>query len=110
MVPIIMLVLLVVVQMALWAHAAQAAQLAASEGDRAALSSGGGSTAGETRARAVLSASGSDVQSANAVAQVWPGDRISVTVSGRALALLPWLVLTVSATQTGPVQEFRATE
>jgi hypothetical protein len=103
-----MVVLLVVVQMALWAHAAQVAQVAASEGDRAAVSLGGGSAAGVTRAHAVLSASGSDIDSSSVVAQVWPGDRISVTVTGRALSLLPWFVLPVSATQTEPIQEFRA--
>ncbi len=108
--PVIMLVLILVVQMALWAHAAQVAQLAASEGDRAAVASGGGPAVGESRAKAVLSASGSDVESASALAQTVPGDQIRMVVSGRAPQVLPWLVLPVSAVQTGPVQEFRASE
>ena len=40
-VPILMVILLVVVQFALWAQAAQVVQLAASEGDRAAMFVGG---------------------------------------------------------------------
>lgn len=39
-VPVLMLLLVVAVQVALWAHAAQVAQLAASEGDRVARSFG----------------------------------------------------------------------
>jgi len=45
-VPVVMLLLLVAVQLALWAHAAQVVQLAASEGDRTARSIGGGPAAG----------------------------------------------------------------
>ncbi|HEV3281020.1 MAG TPA: TadE/TadG family type IV pilus assembly protein [Acidimicrobiales bacterium] len=109
-VPVMMLILVVVVQMALWAHAAQVARLAASEGDRVAQSAGAGAAVGVNRARAVLTAPGSDVESANAVALLLPDDQISVTVTGRALSLLPGISLPVSATQIGPVQEFRASE
>jgi hypothetical protein len=109
-VPVIMLILVVVVQMALWAHAAQVARLAASEGDRAALTAGAGTAVGVIRARAILTTPGSDVESANAVALLMPNDQISVTVTGRALSLLPGILLPVSATRMGPVQEFRASE
>ncbi len=40
-VPVLMVILVLVVQMALWAHAAQVARPAASEGDRVALSAAG---------------------------------------------------------------------
>jgi Flp pilus assembly protein TadG len=106
-VPVLMLVLLVIVQFALWAHAAQVVQLAASEGDRVARTAGGGAGAGESRAQAVLSASGSGVNSASAVVSVLSGDQARIIVTGRAVAILPWLDLPVSATQVGPVQEFR---
>ena len=35
------------------------------------------------------------------------GGRVSVTVTGRAQALIPWLDLKVSATSNAPVQEYR---
>jgi Flp pilus assembly protein TadG len=106
-VPVLMLVLLVVVQFALWAHAAQVVQLAASEGDRVARTAGGSAGAGQSRAQAVLSASGSGVTSTGAIVSVMPGDQVRITVTGRAVAVLPWLDLPVSATEVGPIQEFR---
>ena len=42
LVPAMMLIFFVIIQFALWAHAAQVTQLAASEGDRVARSQGGG--------------------------------------------------------------------
>jgi hypothetical protein len=109
-VPVIMLILLAVVQFALWAHAAQVAQLAASEGDRVARSPGVGMAAGVSRARAVMQGPGSDLETAGAVASMLPGDQVRIDVTGRALSILPGLSLPVSATVVGPVQEFRASE
>jgi len=117
-VPVMMLILLAVVQFALWAHAAQVAQLAASEGDRVARSPGaspaagtaGALAAGVDRARYVMGGPGSDLQSARALASTLPGDRVRFSVTGTALRILPGLPLPVSATVVGPVQEFRASE
>lgn len=108
--PVLMLLLLVLVQMALWAHAAQVVRLAASEGARAAVSVGGGPDAGVSRAEVVLQSSGADVQSPGAQARVLPADQVSVTVSGRAPSVLPFVSLPVSATQVGSIQRFRAAE
>jgi Flp pilus assembly protein TadG len=107
-IPVAMLLLLAVVQFALWANAAQVVQLAASEGDRAARTSGGNVAVGEARAEAVLSASGSGMTRISALVSLNPGGEAVTTVSARAVSILPWLVLPVSATQVGPVQEFRA--
>jgi hypothetical protein len=105
-----MLVLLVAVQMALWARAAQVADLAASEGVGAAMSIQGGPAAGVARARSVLSASGSDIESSLATARLLPGDQVGIQVTGRAVTVLPWISLPVTATRLGPIQEFRASE
>lgn len=105
-IPVAMLLLLAVVQFALWAHAAQVVQLAASEGDRAARTTGEVAS-GEARASAVLSASGSVVTATSAVVSIGPGQEATTTVKGQAETVLPWLRLPVSAIQTGPVQEFR---
>ena len=107
MVPVMMLVVVVVVQFALWAHAAQVVQLAASEGDRAARTMGGGPGAGRSGAESVLVSEGSVVTSGSATVSVRPGAQVAVTVTGQAESILPWLRLPVSATQVGPVQEFR---
>jgi Flp pilus assembly protein TadG len=109
-VPVIMVILFLVVQFALWAHAAQVAQLAASEGDRSAQSVGGSPAAGVSRAQSVLQGSGSDLASSGVVVAVLPGDLMRITVTGRAVTILPGLSLPVSAVQVGPIQEFRGSE
>ena len=107
-IPVAMLLLMTVVQLALWAHAAQVVQLAASEGDQVARTTGGNVAAGEARAASVLSASGSVVSATSAVVSIGSDAQATIKVTGRAEAVLPWLVLPVTATQIGPVQGFRA--
>jgi hypothetical protein len=109
-IPVVMVILFLVVQFALWAHAAQVAQLAASEGDRSARSLGGGPVAGMTRAQSILQGPGSDIASSNVVVAAIPGDLVRVTVTGRAVTILPGMSLPVSAVQLGPIQEFRGSE
>jgi hypothetical protein len=106
-IPVAMLLLMAVVQFALWAHAAQVVQLAASEGDQVARTTGGNAPAGEARAESVLWASGSVVSASSAIVSIGSDDQATITVTGRAEAILPWLDLPVTATQIGPVQVFR---
>jgi TadE-like protein len=109
-VPVLMVLLLLVVQFVLWAHAAQVVQLAASEGDRAAQSINGSTALGAERARSILRVNGSDVLSSSVSVSVLAGDVAKITVTGRAESILPGLSLPVSATQVGPIQEFRSSE
>jgi hypothetical protein len=109
-VPVLMTVLLVVIQLALWAHAAQVAQLAASEGDRAARSFGGGTAAGVAEAETVVHGSHAGLSGTTVAVTVLPGDVESVAISGRALSIVPWLSLPVSSVVIGPIQEFRGSE
>ena len=104
-IPVMMVLLLAMIQFVLWAHSAQVVQLAASEGDRAARTMGGGVSAGRARADAVLA--GSTVMSATTAVVLLPAEQAQVTVTGRAESLFPWLSLPVSATQVGSVQQFR---
>jgi Flp pilus assembly protein TadG len=109
-IPVLMLVLVVVVQCAMWAHAGQVVGLAASEGDRTARSVDGGPAAGAGVARSILQASGRDLASSNVVAEVVSGDLVRVTVTGRAVSIIPGLSLPVSSVVVGPLQEFRSSE
>jgi Flp pilus assembly protein TadG len=109
-VPVIMILLTVVIQLALWAHASEVAQLAASEGNRAARSAGGSALAGVSRARAVLDGPGADVPSSRTTVTELPGGMIKTVVAGTAISLLPGVHLSVSAVVIGPVQEFRGSE
>jgi hypothetical protein len=109
-IPVLMVILMALVQFALWAHAAQVAQLAASEGDQAARAFGGGPAAGEIRANSILRGHGSDVSSSSTVVTVLPGDTARITVTGTAVTILPGLSLPVGSVQVGPIQEFRGSE
>jgi hypothetical protein len=106
----LMLLLMVIVQLVLWAHASQVTQLAASEGDRTARSLGGGMPAGISQAQFVLRQSGSTVQSSQVTGMVLSGGQAEITVTGRALSIVPGFRLSVSSVQVGTVQEFRPSE
>jgi hypothetical protein len=107
-VPIAMVVILLVVQVCLWAHAATLVQSAATAGEQAATAVGGTPATGQIEARAQLSATASRVVvNPNVQVQVEDGGRIEITVSGDTEAILPWLRLPVSATRVGLSQEFR---
>jgi hypothetical protein len=47
------------------------------------------------------------VTATSAVVSLGSDDEAAITVSARAESILPWLALSISATQVGPVQEFR---
>ena len=110
MIPAVMIVLLAVVQFALWAHAAQVVQLAASEGDDRLGRSAAGPSPGRPQPTRFCRRPGSDLTSSVVTVDVMPGDMARVQVQGTAVAVLPGLSLPVSATQVGPIQEFRSSE
>ena len=109
-VPVLMFLLMVCVQVCLWMHAVQVTQVAASEGDRVARAFGGGPSAGVATAQEVLKGPGSDVTGSTVAVSVLPGDSEWLQVSGHALAIVPGVAFTVSASATGPIQQFRSSE
>jgi Flp pilus assembly protein TadG len=107
-VPLLMLLILLVVQFAVWAHATHVAQAAAEEALAATRVQGGTAAAGQQRAQQVLSQVGS---------AVLVGPQISVTrtagtatvqlhASAEQVVPLPGLKLPMSITVTGPVERF----
>jgi hypothetical protein len=109
-VPVLMLLLLVGVQFALWMHAVQVVQVAASEGDRVARGVGGGPSAGVASALAVARGPGSDVTGPSVSVSVLPGDAEWLQVSGHATSVIPGLSFPVSASAIGQIQQFRGSE
>lgn len=106
--PAVMVALLLVIQLCLWAHADAVAGVAAAAGEQAAALDGGSAAAAGQAATTVLDGPGRAVLSAGAVTVAGaPDDVVSVTVTGRAEPVLPWLALPVTATRRGPTQEFR---
>jgi hypothetical protein len=107
-VPVAMVVVLLAVQVCLWAHAATLVQGAATAGEQVATAAGGSPAMGAAEARAELTATGSEVVVDPSVhAEALSGAMVEVTVSGSTEAIIPWLQLPVSATRSGLSQEFR---
>ena len=104
--PAFLLVLLLTVQAAMFAHARNVATAAAQEGLRAARLSTGSADAGRTTATGFLAAAGDRLLTAETVTADRAGGVATVTVTGRALSVLPGLALPIRAAATGPVERF----
>jgi hypothetical protein len=107
-IPAAMLVVLLSVQMCLWAHASTLVQAAATRGDQAACVEGGSLAAGITEAQLALTNSAHHVvMSASVKASIMPDDEVQIRVTGVAESIVPGIHLPVSAVRVGARQEFR---
>jgi Flp pilus assembly protein TadG len=104
--PLLLLLILGIVQFALWEHATHLAQAAAAQGLAAARVQGGTTTGGQTETRQVLTQLGSGVLIDPTISAQRTGTLISVTVRGHTEPVLPFLHLPVTVTVTGPVEQF----
>ncbi|MGV9304789.1 TadE/TadG family type IV pilus assembly protein [Nonomuraea sp. NPDC003727] len=113
--PVVLAVVLLIVQVALWFHGRQVADAAAREGARVARSAPFDSTGWQdeavARAEDVARAIGPRILGGAAASAVPRGtDERWVTVTGSAvqvIPLLPDLSFTITATSGGPVECFR---
>lgn len=107
-VPLLMLLILLVIQFAVWEHAEGIAHATAEEALAAARVQGGTAAAGQQRAEQVISQIGSSVLTGPLVSvTVTPAD-VTVEVTGTAERVLPvpGLSFPVTVTVTGPVERF----
>jgi len=95
--PALLVLILLVVQTALYAHARNLTQSAAQEGLRAARLRAGSAAAGQTAGTLLTSPTVSAARSLTTA---------TVTVDGHATAVVPFLTLTVHSTAAGPVERF----
>ena len=105
--PVIMLVLLLGVQAAMWAVAAEVVQGAAATASERAAGLGGSSDAGVSAARAYLVAHGGQLISGPSVRVSSVSGLVDARVSAWALQIVPLLHLAVSAHRREPLQMFR---
>ena len=105
--PVAMLLVLLLLQAALWFLGRSVAQNAAQDGARAAALLGGSPAAGEQAAKADLAQLAGPMLSSTSVSATRAAGRAQVTVTGRAESLLPGFSLTVSASAAEPTEEFR---
>lgn len=104
--PLLLLLILLIAQFALYMHATHIAQAAASEALSAARVSGGSAAAGNVEGQKVLAQLGSGpLQGTSVNVQRGPA-QVSVTVTGTAINVLPFATFTVHAEAVGPVEKF----
>lgn len=104
--PLLLLMLLAIVQFALWSHATHIAQAAASQGLAAARAQNGTSASGTARARQLLDQLAAGPLRGTVVSADRGAATASVRISGTATPVMPWLHLPVHAEAVGPVERF----
>jgi len=104
--PLLVLVLLAIVQFALWSHATHIAQAAASHGLATARAQNGTSAAGTAGARQILDQLAAGPLRGATVSVERGAASASVRISGTATPVVPWLSLPVHAEAVGPVERF----
>jgi len=106
--PLLMLLILLVIQFGVWAHATHVAQATAEEALAAARVQGGTAAAGQARARQVLGQIGGAILLSPHVSVTRTATTVTVTITADAERVLPLpgLGLPVTVTVTGPVERF----
>jgi Flp pilus assembly protein TadG len=102
--PLLLVLLLAIVQFALWSHATHLAQSAAAHGLAAARAHHGSATLGTTAAEHYLDRLGPGPLTAPHVHTTRGTDTASVRISGHVVVVIPFLRLPVQAHATGPVE------
>jgi len=106
--PLLLLLLLAIMQFALWQHAVHVADAAAQEGATAARLHGGTAAAGAARTRQFLAQLSPTILVHPQVSVHRDADTARVEVTGQALLLIPGLHLPVRVASQGSVERFRA--
>lgn len=106
-IPLLLLMIMLVVQFALWQHGIHIAQAAADRGVTAARIEGGTASAGTLEAQTVLSQLGQSIVVMPNVQVIRDADTASVVITGSAETVVPGLTLPIRAQASGPVEQFR---
>lgn len=104
--PLLLLMVMAIVQFALWSHAIHIAQAAAAQGLAAARVQDATAPRGDAAARHLLDQLGRGPLTHTRIDATRSGDAVFIRVSGDASAVIPFLHLPVHAEATGPVERF----
>jgi Flp pilus assembly protein TadG len=107
--PLLVLLLLVVVQFAVWAHAMHVAQAAANTGVQTARAHGSTANAGKQDTATILDQLAGRILIGRAVTAQRTATDATVTVSGTAQAVIPGLALPVRVSVTAPREKVPGT-
>ena len=106
--PLLLLLILSVVQFALWEHATHVAEAAANQGLAAGRVQGGSEQAADSQARTLLVHLGSQVLTGAQVSASRTTTTTTVIVRGSAEGILPFLHLPVRSVAAGPTEQWTA--
>lgn len=106
--PVLLLMLMLIIQFALWYHGSHVATAAAQEGARAARVEGGSGPAGASRAQRFLASLGREVVGEPQVTAARDGSRgvARVEIRGKAVPVVPGLRLPIRAVSEAPLERF----
>jgi Flp pilus assembly protein TadG len=105
-VPLLMLLILAIVQFAVWAHASEVAQATAEEALAAARVQGSSAAAGQQRAQQVLGQIGGAILVDPQVSVTRTVGSATVQITATAERIIPFIVTPVRVTVTGPAERF----
>ena len=104
--PVLLLLVMLVVQFALWEHAQHIAEAAAQRGAETARVAHGTDAQGRAVLQTAITQLGGSLLVDPTVSISRSGDVVTVDVTGSAEAVLPFLSLPVRAVAVGPVERF----
>jgi TadE-like protein len=104
--PLVLLILMAIVQFALWSHATHIAQAAAAEGLAASRVQGGTAADGTSAARRLLDQLARGPLTDGNISSERGAVSASVRITGTATAVVPFVRLPVHAEAAGPVERF----
>jgi hypothetical protein len=102
--PLLALLLLLVVQFGVWAHAQHIAQAAANEALQVARAYHSSAAAGDAQAGELLDQAGGSILTDRSVSVTRTATTVMVTITGRAATVVPGLRAPVRISVTGPVE------
>lgn len=104
--PLLLLLILAVIQFAVYEHASQVAQTTAAQALATTRVEGGTTAAGQIEAQSLLANLGHGVLLDPQVSVARDATTARVTVTGGAEGVIPLLHLPVHATSSGPIERF----
>lgn len=105
--PVLLLLVMFIIQVALWYHTTELADAAAQDGVRAARVEGATAADGIDRANQVLDQTGRTILQARQVSAVRDRDAARVEVRGDCISLVPFMSLPVHAVAESSTEQFR---
>jgi Flp pilus assembly protein TadG len=105
--PVLLLLIMLTIQVALWYHAAALADAAAQDGVRVARVAGGSAASGTARANQLLDQAGPTILVGRQVASSRSPDIARVEVRGHCIAVVPFVSFPVHAVAESTTEVFR---